>query len=106
MRLDQLITGNDTVQKHVASDREKQALLVVSPKARAAVHKEILPQLEEGVTSAKVAEELCESTKEQLDQSFKSKDEVYTRLILYKSIDQSDDQYLRDLKIVMDEWAQ
>lgn len=106
MRLDQLISGNDTVQKHVASDREKQALVVVSPMARTAIKREILPQLDDAVTSAKVAAELASSAKAQIEHGFKHKDEVYTRLISYKSIDQSDNQFLRDLLIVMDEWLE
>lgn len=106
MRLGQLISGNDAVQQHVASEREKQALMAVSPMARKAIEREILPQIEDGVTSASAAKGLAESTKAQIEYSFKHKDEVYTRLIGYKSIDQSDTQYLRDLLVVMDEWAE
>jgi len=106
MRLEQLIQGDDSVQQHVASEREKATLLAVSPMARKAIEREVLPQLEAHVTSAKAAEELAEDAKKDIEAAFKSKSEIYTRLIGYKSIDQSDDQYLKDLLYVMDEWAE
>jgi hypothetical protein len=104
MRLDQFIQGNDVVQQHVAAERGKQALTAVSPMARRAIGLEIIPQIEESVTSVEVAEELCESTKRSIEAAFSYKNEIYTRLISYKSIDQSDQQYLEDCLIVMDEW--
>lgn len=104
MRVDQLIQGNDEVQQHVASEREKQALEAVSPMARKAIRQEILPQIEESVISAESAEDLCNSTKRSIEAAFSFKNELYTRLIQYKSIDQSDAQFLEDLLLVMDEW--
>jgi len=106
MRLEQLIQGDDSVQQHVASEREKHALEAVSPMARRAIEKEVLPQLDDSVTSAKDIEELAKSTKDDIEAAFKAKSEIYTRLIQYKSIDQSDDQFLDDLMHVMDEWAE
>jgi len=104
MRLEQFIQGDDSVQQHIASERA--ALLVaVSPMARKAIEKEILPQIEEMVTSVEVVGELCEEIKKDIQTAFKGKTEIYTRLIQYKSIDQSDDQFLDDLIHVMDEWA-
>lgn len=105
MRLDQMIEGNDTVLRHVASEREKNALVVVSPMARQAIKKEILPQLEESINDAADIDDLTEQTKEAIEAGFQAKNPVYTRLISYKSIDQSDSQYLADLLTVMDEWA-
>lgn len=104
MRLGPLIEGNDAVQQHVAAEREKQALTAVSPMARRAIQQEILPQIEESVISADSAEELCNSTKRSIEAAFSYKNEIYTRLIQYKTIDQSDQQFLSDLLIVMDEW--
>lgn len=104
MRLDQLIKGNDEVQQHVASEREKQALVAVSPLARKAIKQEILPQITESVMSVESAEDLCNSTKRSIEAAFSFKNQIYTRLIQYKSIDQSDTQFLEDLLIVMDEW--
>lgn len=104
MRLGPLIEGNDAVQQHVAAEREKQALTAVSPMARRAIQQEILPQIEESVISADSAEELCSSTKRSIEAAFSYKNEIYTRLIQYKTIDQSDQQFLSDLLIVMDEW--
>lgn len=105
MRLEHLIHGDDSVQQHVASEREKAALLAVSPLARKAIEKEVVPQLDESVSSAKAVDELAEETKKEIEAAFKSKTEIYTRLIQYKSIDQSDSQFLDDLLHVMDEWA-
>lgn len=104
MKLDQLIQGNEVVQRHVAAERQKQALTAVSPMARRAIHLEILPQIEEGITSIDGAEEISKSTKQSIQEAFSFKNEIYTRLISYKSIDQSDQQFLDDLFIVMDEW--
>lgn len=105
MRLGPLIEGNDAVQQHVAAEREKQALTAVSPLARRAIKSEILPQIEESVISIESAEELCTSTKRSIEAAFSYKNEIYTRLIQYKTIDQSDQQFLGDLLIVMDEWV-
>ena len=104
MRLEQLIKGDDSVLQHVASERKEAALLAVSPMARKAIEKEVLPQLEESVTSVKAVAELTETTKKEIEAAFKGKTEIYTRLIQYKSIDQSDAQFLDDLLHVMDEW--
>ena len=104
MRLEQFIQGNDEVQQHVASEREKNALLAVSPLARKAIKQEILPQIEESVISFEVAEDLCNSTKRSIEAAFSFKNEIYIRLVQYKSIEQGDTQFLDDLLIVMDEW--
>lgn len=105
MRLEQLIQGDDSVQQHVASEREKAALVAVSPMARKAIEKEVVPQLEAHVTSVKSVDELGDQTKKDIEAAFKGKTEIYTRLIQYKSIDQSDTQFLDDLLYVMDEWV-
>lgn len=104
MRIDQLITGNDEVQQHVASERQKQGLVAVSPMARKAIRLEILPQIEESVFSVKAAEDMCADTKRAIEAAFSYKNPLYTRLISYKGIEQSDGQFLTDLKVVMDEW--
>jgi hypothetical protein len=104
VRLEQFIQGNDDVQQHVASEREKNALVAVSPLARKAIKQEILPQIEESVISVESAEDLCNSTKRSIEAAFSFKNQIYTRLIQYKSIDQSDSQFLDDLLMVMDEW--
>lgn len=103
MRLGPLISGNDSLQRLVAGGRE--ALLVVSPKARAAIRAEILPQVEDGIFSIESLDELLVSTKQAIDAAFSAKTPIYTRLVSYKSIDQSDSQFLEDLLYVMDEWA-
>ena len=104
MRLEQLIEGNDSVQQHVASERQKNALVAVSPMARRAIKQEILPQIEESVLSVDSVDDLGNSTKRSIEAAFSYKNEIYTRLINYKGIDQSDDQFLEDLLVVMDEW--
>jgi hypothetical protein len=104
MRLKQLITGNDEVQQHVASHREKQALVAVSPMARKAIKLEILPQIEESVLSVDIAEEMCVETKRAIEAAFSYKNQLYTRLVSHKGIEQGDSQYLADLLLVMDEW--
>jgi hypothetical protein len=106
VRLGPLITGNDSLQRLVTADREKQSLLVVSPMARRAIEREVLPQLEHSLTSASAIDELRDSTKSEIQAGFKSKDQIYTRLSGYKSIDQSDSQFLDDLLQVLDEWAE
>lgn len=104
MRLEQLIEGNDSVQQHVASERQKNALVAVSPMARRAIKQEILPQIEESVLSIESVDDLGDSTKRSIEAAFSYKNEIYTRLISYKGIDQSDNQFLEDLLVVMDEW--
>jgi len=104
MRLEQLIEGNDVVQQHVASEREKTALVAVSPMARRAIRQEIVPQIEESVISVESVDELGDDAKRSIEAAFSFKNVLYTRLIGYKSIDQSDGQFLDDLLIVMDEW--
>jgi len=104
MRLEQIITGNDEVQQHVASEREKQALVAVSPMARKAIQLEILPQIEESILSVEGAEEMCADTKRAIEAAFSHKNQLYTRLVSHKGIEQGDNQYLTDLLLVMDEW--
>jgi len=40
----------------------------------------------------------------EIESAFKNKNQVYTRLIRYKSIDQSDSQFEKDLIAAMGEW--
>jgi hypothetical protein len=100
-----MIEGNDSVLKHLASEREKEALLIVSPMARLAIKKEVLPQLEESVNAVGDVDALTKQTKEAIKSAFLAKSPAYTSLVSYKSIDQSDTQYLEDLLHVMDEWS-
>lgn len=104
MRLEQLITGNDEVQQHLATERDKQALVAVSPMARKAIRLEILPQIEESVISLETAEELGHETKRAIEAAFSYKNQLYTRLVSHKGIEQGDGQFLADLLLVMDEW--
>jgi hypothetical protein len=104
MRLEQLIQGNDSVRQMVATEREKEALLLVSPYARSAIKKEILPQLEESIGSKSDVKDLHEHVVKDIEEAFRLKNPTYTGLIKYKSIDQSDAQFLTDLIAVMDEW--
>ena len=96
---------HDQLQRLVASEREKAAFELVAPQAREAVYAEIVPQIEERITSIDVLDGLVEQAKDQIIEGFKSKDPTYTRLIRYKSIDQSDQQYETDLLAAMSEWA-
>jgi len=73
--------------------------------ARKALQDEIFPQLEDGVTDLSSIDPLRDEAKETISQGFRAKNEVYTRLIMYKSIDQSDIQYLSDLIEAIDYWA-
>jgi hypothetical protein len=103
MRLDDLLKGNDEVQRHLAAERA--AGLVVSPLAREAIEREVLPQLEAGVSSTKDIDDLLRFAKNSVTNAFKTKTTSYSRLVSYKSIDQSDSQFLDDLLQVLDEWA-
>ena len=105
MRLGTLITENSSVQEHAKSGQSKTALIALSPYARKAVQQEILPQLEESVLSESMVDELCEETKLAIQAAFSYKNPVYNRLIGYKTIDQSDEQFRDDLLVVMDEWS-
>jgi len=95
---------HDQLQRLVASEREKAAFALVAPQAREAIYAEIIPQIEELVTSIDVLDGLVEQAKGQIVEGFKSKDPTYTRLIRYKSIDQSDQQYETDLLAAMSDW--
>jgi hypothetical protein len=101
---DTLIQGNDSVRQLVATEHEKSALTIVSPYARAAIHKEILPQVEGGANSKSDIQELHEHMVKGIETAFRTKSPIYTGLIKYKSIDQSDDQFQTDLILVLDEW--
>lgn len=105
MRLDEMLKGNDVVQRHLAAERSA-AGIVVSPMARKAIEEEVLPQLEAAVSDADAVDDLVKSAKDDIDEAFKGKTPTYTRLVSYKSIDQSDSQYLEDLLRVLDEWGQ
>jgi hypothetical protein len=96
---------HDQLQRLVASEREKAAFALVAPQAREAIYAEIIPQIEELVTSIDVLDGLVEQAKGQIVEGFKSKNPTYTRLIRYKSIDQSDQQYETDILAAMGEWA-
>ena len=96
---------HDQLQRLVASDREKAAFELIAPEAREAVKAEIVPQLEDQATSVDALDGLIVDTKAQITHAFKTKNPTHTRLIRYKSIDQSDAQYETDLLAVMDEWA-
>lgn len=106
MRLGPFISGNDSLQRLVATEREKLGLLVVSPMARLAIEKEVLPQLEDLISDEVDIDELRDATKDEIKTGFNGKSQVYNRLISYKSIDQSDSQFLEDMLHVMDEWAE
>ena len=77
---------------------------LVAPQAREAITTEIIPQIEEAVTSLETLNAVVDSMVVEIETAFKNKNQVYTRLIRYKSIDQSDSQYAKDLVAVMDEW--
>jgi len=95
---------HDQLQRLVAAGREKAAFELVAPEAREAVKEEIVPQIEESVTGIDVLDGLVEQAKGQIVQGFKAKNTTYTRLIRYKSIDQSDAQYETDLLSALGEW--
>jgi hypothetical protein len=88
----------------VANEREKAALQLVSPYARTAIRKEILPQIEESIGTKADVKEAHDHVVKEIEEAFRLKNPTYTGLIKYKSIDQSDDQFLADLVTVMDEW--
>lgn len=102
MRLAAFLRGNTSVRTLVC---RQASGIVVSPHARRALKREVLPQLEESVTSEAAGRELYAMTEESISESFKSKDETYTRLIGYKTIDQSDEQFLEDLIGALRSWA-
>ena len=105
MDLKSLIDGNDSMQRLVASERRKEALHLVAPEARDAIRQEIVPQIEELITGVDRLDELVTEIRNQIEAGFKTKDTTYTRLIRYKSIDQSDQQYERDLVESLGDWA-
>jgi hypothetical protein len=105
MDLKSLIEGNSTVQVFVASERSKQALHLVSPEAREAVAQEIAPQIEELITSEATLDALEFDLLNQIQDGFKTKNPTYTRLLRYKSIDQSDLQFMDDLMKAFKEWS-
>jgi hypothetical protein len=112
MRLDQIIGTNsdeggqhDQLQRLVAEGRAKQAEMhLIAPQAREAINTEIIPQVEETVTNMETLNAVTDSLVVEIETAFKNKNQVYTRLVRYKSIDQSDSQYAKDLVAVMGEW--
>jgi len=112
MRLGQLIDSNsgeggqhDQLQRLVANGRAKQAEIhLIAPQAREAIHAEIIPQIEEAVTSMETLNAVTDLMVVEIESAFKNKNQVYTRLIRYKSIDQSDSQFEKDLIAAMGEW--
>jgi len=112
MRLGQLIDSNsgeggqhDQLQRLVAEGRAKQAEIhLIAPQARNAIRAEIIPQIEEAVTSMETLNAVTDTMVVEIESAFKNKNQVYTRLIRYKSIDQSDSQFEKDLIAAMGEW--
>lgn len=84
---------------------QKTTLTAIAPAARSAIKQEIIPQIEEGVFSVELADDLAANTKRAIESAFSYKNELYSRLISHKGIDQSDQQFLQDLLLVLDEWA-
>lgn len=74
----------------------------ISTDARRALARELVPSKPEGML---VPQFVLEMTA-QLRTALKDKDEWYTRLIRYKSIDQVDEAFFDDLIHVLGEWAQ
>lgn len=105
MDLKSLIQGEDSVQKLVASGSMKEALRLVVPEAREAIEQEVVPLIEDMVTTSEVLRELVEDVQSKISTGFKIKDETYTRLIRYKSIDQSDDQFEKALDDALHDWS-
>ena len=82
----------------------RKAFQLVSPMARRAIQEEILPQIESMVSDENTLNELYDESRQMLVSGFKSKSEIYTRMIQYKSIDQSDEQFERDLLACLSQW--
>lgn len=83
----------------------RKAFTLVSPAARTAVEEELIPQL---LPSVEDRESLIKAYQEGIavvENGFKEKTEAYTRLISYKTLDQSDEQYRKDLLECLREWA-
>ena len=70
MRIEQIIRGNDVVQKHVAAKRQKESFLVVSPLARLAITREVVPQLEANLLDQKMIPSLRDGAKTTIESSF------------------------------------
>jgi hypothetical protein len=104
MHLDEMLRGNDVVRRHLAAERSAGGI-VVSPMARRAISEEVLPQLEAGLVDVSAVDDIVRSAKTDIEEAFRGKTTTYTRLVSYKSIDQSDTQFLEDLLRVLDEWA-
>jgi hypothetical protein len=113
MRLKEFLEDNspmggrhDQLLRWVTASRKKEALELIAPEARHAVGVEVIPQLEDAITNVETLAGLVSTTKGELIHGFKSKNEVYTRLIQYKSIAQSDSQYEEDILAALDEWSE
>jgi hypothetical protein len=83
----------------------KATLSIISPNARKAVEDEIVPMLEEQITNADMIAVMEEQALNLVTVAVTQKNESYTRLIRYKSIDQSDTQFFDDVKKSISEWA-
>lgn len=83
----------------------KATLSIISPNARKAVEDEIVPMLEEHITDAGMVSVMEEQALNLVTVAVSQKNESYTRLIRYKSIDQSDTQFFDDVKKSISEWA-
>lgn len=83
----------------------KATLSIISPNARKAVKNEIVPMLEEHITDAGMVSVMEEQALNLVTVAVTQKNESYTRLIRYKSIDQSDTQFFDDVKKSISEWA-
>lgn len=105
MDLKSLIEGNNSVQVFVASERDKQALHLIAPESREAIEQTVVPQIEELITSVEVLDALESDLVLQIQEAFKLKNTMYTSLCRYKSIDQSDSQFMEDLIQAFAEWS-
>jgi len=86
-------------------DSPKVGFISVAVEARRAFQEEILPGAEH-LDSAEGLNGFVNDVVLALEAARKSKDNLYIRLIRYKSIDQTDDRYFDDIQTVLHQWSE
>jgi hypothetical protein len=105
MDLSAFLSSNDQLQQLLRNEKTGGVRLV-SPEARMALDRELIPQIEELVTDESVLDALLDDISNQIKESFSTKNITYNRLIKYKSIDQSDSQYAEDVLQAFSDWVE
>lgn len=103
MNLEQLLNPSlwEPTEESEKALNKNEGFRAVSAEARKALQKEILPNYNPGSPVNSFVEQTATALREALEK----KDTLYTRLVRWKAIDQTDASYIDDLVWLLHQWA-